>query len=334
MTHTTIIQDIKKGKLSPVYLLQGEEPFFIDQIEECIEQNVLNESEKAFNLSVFYGEEADVKTIMDTSRKYPMMSERQVVIVREAQSLKKIEELASYVKSPVSTTVLVLCYKYKKLDGRLQLGKLCAANGVVFESKKLYENQIPDWIGGLLKEHDIQASAEVQALLAESLGNDLLKINMEVEKLKINLPKGTKLDRELIEKYIGISKEFSYFELQKFIAERNLVKTIKIVMYFAANLKRNPIQLTITNLFNFFSQVYQLHYCKHFSDTEILKALKIKSSFYLKDYKSTCMRYSPVQCEKVISLLKEYDLRSKGVENFSTPHEELLKEMCMKIISV
>ena len=332
MTYQTIIHDIKQGKISPVYLLHGEEPFFIDLIEECIEKNILSDEEKAFNQTIFYGEDSNIKSIIDTARKYPMMSERQVVIIREAQSLKKIEELVAYLKSPVASTVLVIAHKYKKLDGRMQLGKLCATNGVVFESKKLYDNQIPEWIGNLLKEYKINSNPEIQTLLAENLGNDLTKIHKELDKL--NIPVGVKLDRDLIDKYIGISKEFSFFELQKHIGERNVVKTIKTTMYFAANLKKNPINIAIVNLFSFFNKIYLTHYARNVSDGELLKILKVSSVFFLKDYKSAATRYSPFQCEKVINIIKDYDLRSKGVNNFNTTHEELLKEMCIKIISV
>ncbi len=334
MTHQTIIQDIKKGKHSPVYLLQGEEPFFIDQIDEAIEQNVLTEAEKAFNLTISYGKETDVRTVIDLASKYPMMSEKQVVIIREAQELKKIEELASYLKSPVKSTILVLCHKYKKIDGRTQFAKLCATNGVVFESKCVPDYQIGEWIGNCLRDHNIATTPEVQTLLAETLGNDLTKINNEIEKIKLNLPAGEKLDRNLIEKYIGISKDYTVFELNRFIGERNAVKMMKTVQYFKANSNKNPITVTISNLYTYFNKIYTLHHSRQASDAEQVKILKLNNSFFLKEYKLAASKYSPNQCERVIHILKEFDLRSKGVDNYSTTPEELLKEMCARIISV
>ncbi len=334
MTFQSIIQDIKSGKISPVYLLHGEEPFFIDQIEDAIEKNVLTESEKAFDQTICYGKDTDVRSLTDLLSKYPMISQRQVVIVREAQELKKIEELAGYIKSPMKSTVLVLAHKYKKVDGRTQFAKLAASSGVVFESKPIPDYQIADWIGNLLRDHKINTTPDVQAVLAEALGNDLTKINNEIEKIKLNIPAGTKLDRNLIDKYIGISKDYSVFELNRFIGLRDMPKVMKTVMYFNASAKKNPITVTIANLFSYFNKIYLLHQVRTASETEQAKVLKLGTLFFLKEYKAAAAKYSAIQCEKVIGMLREYDLRSKGVDNVSTTHEELLKEMCTKIVMV
>lgn len=334
MSYQSIIQDVKNGKLSPVYLLHGEEAFFIDQIEAAIEQNVLSESEKAFDQTICYGKDIDVRTLIDLVSKYPMMSSRQVVIVREAQELKKIEELAAYVKAPMKSTILVLSHKYKKVDGRTQFAKTAASNGVVFESKPVPDYQISEWIGNCLKEHKISTTPDVQAVLAETLGNDLSKITNEIEKIKLNLPEGTKLDRNLIDKYIGISKDFSVFELNRFIGERNTVKLMKTVMHFNANAKKNPITVTIANLFSYFNKIYMLHQLRSASETEQAKALKLGTAFFLKEYRAAAAKYSPKQCEQVISLLREYDLKSKGAGNVNATHEDLLKEMCVRIVTV
>ena len=334
MTFESIIKDIKSGKPDKIYLLHGEEPFFIDQIEQAIEQNVLTEAEKAFNLSIFYGQDSDVVSIMDASRKYPMMSQKQVVIVREAQSLKKIEDLVNYVSRPVDTTVLVICHKHKKLDGRTQLSKQIASKGTVFESKPIYESKIPDWISSNLKNAGLISSPEINTMLAEALGNDLSKISNELEKLKLNLPQGAKLDKDVIDKYIGISKDYNIFEFSKFIGERNTIKVVKSLKYFASNLKKNPPVVIVTNLCSYFNKIYLTHGMRNASDMELMKVLKLGNAFFLGEYKSASRKYNWQQCERVINILKNYDLKFKGLNSGNTKEEELLKEMCIQIINV
>ncbi|HMG15710.1 MAG TPA: DNA polymerase III subunit delta [Saprospiraceae bacterium] len=332
MSFQAIIKDIQNRKFKPIYLLHGEEPFFIDEIANALEAYVLSEEEKSFNFSILYGKDTDIRTITDTAMRYPMMADKQLVMVREAQELKNISELQNYAERPVESTVLVLCHKYKKLDGRLKLSSNIAKSGVVFESKSLYDNQIPEWIATYLQHQKINASNDICRLLAENLGNDLTKITNELEKLTLNLEMGSNVTKDDIDKYIGISKEYNVYELQKALAEKDGLKTIKIAMNMAANLKKNPLIVTISSLSSYFSKVYLLHFAKSSSDQEQLKVLKLGSPFFLKEYKLAAARYSLAQCESIISIIKEFDLKSKGLENVNTTHEELLKELCARIL--
>lgn len=332
MSFQAIIKDIQNRKFKPIYLLHGEEPFFIDEISNALEAYVLSEEEKSFNFSILYGKDTDVRTITDTAMRYPMMAEKQLVIVREAQELKNIGDLQKYAENPVETTILVLCHKYKKVDGRIKLSTNIARTGVVFESKSLYDNQIPEWIATYLQHHKLNASSDVCRLLAENLGNDLSKITNELEKLTLNLEQGSNVTKENIDKYIGISKEYNVYELQKALSDKDGLRTVKIAMNMASNLKKNPLIVTISSLASYFSKVYLLHFAKGQSDQEQLKLLKLGSPFFLKEYKAAASRYSLVQCESIIHIIKDFDLKSKGLENVNTSYEELLKELCVRIL--
>ncbi len=332
MSFQAIIKDIQNRKFKPIYLLHGEEPFFIDEIANALEAYVLSEEEKSFNFSILYGKDTDINTITDTAMRYPMMADKQLVIVREAQELKNIGDLQRYAEHPVESTILVLCHKYKKVDGRIKLSTNIAKTGVVFESKSLYDNQIPEWIATYLQHHKLNASNDVCRLLAENLGNDLSKITNELEKLTLNLEPGSNVTKDNIDKYIGISKEYNVYELQKALSEKDGLKSIKIAMNMASNLKKNPLIVTISSLGSYFTKVYLLHFAKGMSDQEQLKILKLGSPFFLKEYKAAAARYSLAQCETIINTIKDFDLKSKGLENVNTTHEELLKELCARIL--
>lgn len=333
MTSDEIIKQVRSGHFSPVYFLHGEESFFIDDIADAVEQHALSEAERGFNQTVLYGKDVDHLTLLDYLRRYPMMSERQVVILREAQEMKGLGELASYLEKPMPTTVFVVCHKHKKFDLRTKLGKvLSGKNVVLFESKKLYDNQIPDWIAAYARGKSMKLEPAATSLLAEYLGTDLSKIVNELDKLALNLPQGTTVTTAHVQEYVGISKDYNVFELQKAFAQRDLVKVARIEQYFASNIRKNPLIVTISSLFAYFSKVFMLHSLKGSSDAEMLKALDLRSDWFLKEYKVAANNYSLQQTIHIISLLKEYDLRSKGVNNDSMPEDALMQELFWKIL--
>ena len=335
MTYEEILTNIKAKRFAPVYFLHGEEPFFMDQIADAIEANALPEAEKGFNQSILYGKDIDHLTLLDTLRRYPMMSERQVVILREAQEMKGLTELTSYLENPMPTTLFVACYKHKKLDMRTKFGKALQGKSLVcFESKKLYDNQVADWISSYCKSKKMAIEPTAAALLSEYLGTDLGRICNELDKLELNLPTGTNITSQHVQEYVGISKEYNVFELQKAMATRDLPKIAKMQAYFAANIRKNPLIVTISSLYAYFSKVYMLHGLRSSSDAEMVKALDLRSDWFLKEYKIASNNYSPSQTISIISLLKQYDLRSKGVDNdnTNTGEEELMKELFWKIL--
>jgi DNA polymerase-3 subunit delta len=331
MSFEDILRDIKAKRFHPVYFLHGEEPFFIDRIAEAIEEQALPEAERGFNQTVLYGKDTEPMPLLDTLRRYPMMAERQVVVLREAQDMKGIADLAPYLEKPMATTLFVLCYKHKKLDMRTKFGKALMEKALVFESKKLYDNQVPDWIAAYCKSKKLGIEHAASALMSEYLGTDLGKIANEIDKLALNLPQGATVTEANVQEYIGISKEYNTFELQKAMAGRDVPKVARIVHYFAENIKKNPLIPTVASLYGFFSKVYVLHFYAGASDGEQVKALELRSEWFLKDYKLALRHYTRVQCENILSLLHEYDLYSKGVDN-DQPEEELLKEMIWKMM--
>lgn len=327
-----IMSGLRSRNYKPVYFLAGDEPYYIDLIADYIEANVLPEAEKSFNQIILYGEDTSVPAIIDTSRRFPMMASHQVVIVREAQSLKKIEDLAIYAEKPLSSTILVLLYKYKTLDKRTKLCKLMESQGAYFESARLRDYMIPAWIERYLMEKGIRTDPSASAMLTEYLGTDLHKISNELDKLIITLPQGKPvITTALIEKNIGISKDYNNFELQKAIGDRNIVKANMIVNYFADNQKDNPLVLTIVSLFGFFSKLLTYHFLQDKSKGNVAAALKV-NPFFVKDYESAAARYNINKTVQIISLLRTYDLRSKGFEDPGTDQGDLLKELVFRIL--
>jgi len=328
-----IVTDIKKGQIKPIYFLMGEEPYYIDAISDYIEKNVLAEEEKGFNQMVLYGRDVAIDEIVSNAKRYPMMAERQVVIVKEAQDLSRtIEKLASYAENPQPTTVLVFNYKYKKIDKRKALYKTLKKSGVVFESKKLYENQVADWIRRVLSGQKYTISPKASQMLVEFLGTDLSKINNELEKLKIVLPEGTQITPEHIEENIGISKDYNNFELRKAVGERNSVKVFKIVNYFANNPKDNPMVVTVSLLFNFFSQLLHFHGLHDKNPRNVASALKI-NPYFVNEYVSAARNFPMRKVSAIVSILREFDVKSKGVNSNAVPQGDLLKELLVKILS-
>ncbi|WP_298238375.1 DNA polymerase III subunit delta [uncultured Algibacter sp.] len=328
-----LVTDIKNGNLKPIYFLMGEEPYYIDKISNFIEANVLAEEERGFNQMVLYGRDVTIEDIVGNAKRYPMMSKYQVVIIKEAQELSRtIEKLASYANNPQPTTVLVVNYKYKKIDKRKALYKAIKKVGVVYESKKLYENQVADWIRRVLSPKDYTISPKAAQMLVEFLGTDLSKINNELEKLQIVLPKGSQITPEIIEENIGISKDYNNFELRKAIGEKNSVKAHQIVKYFSENPKDNPMVVTVSLLFNFFSQLLHFHGLSDKNPRSVASALRV-NPYFVNEYINAARNYPMRKVSVVVSTLREFDLKSKGVGSSSAPQGDLLKELLVKILN-
>lgn len=325
--------DIKSRKLKPIYFLMGEEPYYIDKLSEFIEDNVLTEEERGFNQMVLYGRDVTVEDIVANAKRYPMMADYQVIIVKEAQDLSRnIEKLADYAKQPQPTTILVMNYKYKTIDKRKALYKTVQKVGVVYESKKLYENQVGEWIRRVLSSKDYTISPKAAQMLVEFLGTDLSKISNELDKLQIILPKGTQITPEHIEENIGISKDYNNFELRKAIGERNVVKAHKIINYFSENPKDNPMVVTVSLLFNFFSQLLQFHGLTDKSPRNVASALKI-NPYFVNEYVDAARNYPMKKVSAIVGVLRDYDVKSKGVGANSVPQGDLLKEMLVRIMT-
>jgi DNA polymerase-3 subunit delta len=328
-----ITKDIKAGNLKPIYFLMGEEPYYIDKLTEFIEQNVLEEHERDFNQSILYGRDVTMEDVIGTAKRFPMMADRQVVVVREAQELSRtIDKLEAYAENPQPTTVLVFAYKYKTLDKRKKITKLLDKAGVVFESKKLYENQVGDWIKRVLSGQGYSIDNKAVAMLVEFLGTDLSKINNELEKLKIILPKGHTFTPNDIEENIGFSKDFNNFELRKAIGEKNQVKAYQIIDYFAQNPKDNPLVVTTGLVFGFFSQLLQYHGLKDKSQMNAAKILKV-NPYFVKDYEVAFRNYPMKKVSAIVSALRTIDVKSKGVGAASTSQHDLLKELLITIFN-
>jgi DNA polymerase-3 subunit delta len=333
-TFDEIMSDLRNRIYKPVYFLAGEEPYYIDLITAHIEEKILPEAEKAFNQMIIYGDDTSVAAISETARRFPMMSNHQVVIVKEAQTLKKIEDLAYYVEKPLSSTILVLNYKYKTLDKRTKLYKLLDSNAVYFESTRLRDYQVPQWIDKYLMTKGIKCDPNAGAMLTEFLGTDLHKIANELDKLLITIPNGkTQITTDLIEKNIGISKDFNNFELQKAVGEKNIYKANLIVKYFSNNPKDNPVNLTIASLFSYFSKLLTYHYLTDKSKNNVAAMLKV-NPYFVREYEMSAEKYNAKKTVQIISLLRTYDMKSKGYGDLSSEPGDLLKELVFKILHI
>ncbi|MCH7524911.1 MAG: DNA polymerase III subunit delta [Bacteroidetes bacterium] len=328
-----LVTDIKNGIIKPIYFLMGEEPYYIDKISDFIEQNILSEEEKGFNQMVLYGRDVTIEDIVANAKRYPMMAERQVLIIKEAQDLSRtIEKLVDYASNPQLTTVLVVNYKYKKIDKRKALYKTIKKIGVVYESKKLYENQVGEWIRRVLSPKDDSITPKAAQMLVEFLGTDLSKINNELEKLQIILPKGSQITPELIEENIGISKDYNNFELRKAVGNKDVLKAQQIAKYFGDNPRSNPMVVTVSLLFNFFSQLLYYHGLNDKSSRSVASALRI-NPYFVNEYISAARNYPMKKVSQVISTLREFDVKSKGVGANAVPQGDLLKELLVRIMS-
>lgn len=348
-TFDSILKDLKKKVYHPIYFLFGDEPYFIDEIANHIEGNVLSDLEKEFNQTILYGRDVDAKTIVSYARRYPMMSNYQVVIIREAQDIKDLfpkkkgedgdddsndsdqDLFFDYLSNPLSSTILVFCYKYKKPDKRTKSGKLLEKQSVYFESKKIYDNQLPAWISSYVKARGYKIDDQACLLMGEYLGNDLAKISNELDKLMINIKAGSSIDNTTIENNIGISKDYNVFELQSALTSRDVLKANRIINYFGANPKSNPIILTLSTLNSFFTKIITYHVFKGKPDVNMAALLGVHP-FYLKDYERAARTFSRDHAMDIISMLHDFDMRSKGVGNASASEHDLLRELVFKIM--
>lgn len=334
VTFDSLRKDISNRKFAPVYLLMGEEAYFIDQLTELLLDKVLTETEKDFNLLTFYGVDSDVNTIVSAARRFPMMSEYQLVVVKEAQELSKFELLEAYVKHPLKSTILVINYKHGTVDRRKAVIKQIEKNGgVVFESKKLYENQIPAFIKSYFSGKKIQIDEKSARMITDHVGNDISNLVQQLQKLEVSLPQGSgRITSELIETNVGISKDYNNFELLKAIAEKDVVKASKITDYFDKNPKENPTVVTLSVLFNYFSNLLECFWLPQKNEQEVMRALNLRSSFFARDYMSGLRNYNAVKVMEIITCLRIYDGKSKGIDNASATPGELLKELVYKIM--
>lgn len=347
-----ILLDVKRRIYKPIYFLCGEEPYYIDIISDKIETTVLDEGEKEFNQTIVYGKDTSLATILGLAKQFPMMSEYQVVIVKEAQNIKELnkkvaddeeddeesskgggaaEQFLHYIKNPQSSTILVFCYKYKTLDKRSAIAKALQKSAVYAEFKPLYENQIPAWIDSYVKERKYTIGPKAQFLLAEFLGNDLSKIANEIDKLFINVKEGGEITVELVQDNIGISKEYNVFELQDALAKKDILKANRIVNYFGANEKENPAVLVLASLYAYFTKILKYHFLADKSKFAAAQALGV-NPFFVDGYAKAASSYSTGKLKTIFSYLKEYDLKTKGVDNISISNGELLKELVFKIL--
>jgi DNA polymerase-3 subunit delta len=328
-----IINDIKAGNIKPIYFLMGDEPYYIDKLTEYIEQNVLQEHERDFNQTILYGRDVTIEDVVGNAKRFPMMADRQVVVVREAQELSRtIDKIESYVENPQPTTVLVFAYKYKTLDKRKKVTKLLDKHGVVFESKKMYDNQVGTWISRVLQGKGYSIEPKANAMLVEFLGNDLSRISNELNKLQIILPKGHTINPKDIEENIGFSKDFNVFELQNALGSRNQLKAYQIAQYFADNPKDNPMVVTTSLVFSFFIKLLKYHGLKDKNPKNVAAVLGV-SPYFLKDYDVALKNYPMKKVSSIVATLRDIDVKSKGVGANSLPNHDLLKEMLVKIFN-
>jgi DNA polymerase-3 subunit delta len=331
MTFEQILTDLKNRIYYPVYLFHGEESYHIDLLSDFIGEKVLSETEKEFNQTVLYGKDADAATIISHARRYPMMANYQVLIIREAQEIQELDALIPYIQNPLSSTLLVLCYKHGKLDKRRSIVKAADKTGVVFDSPRIYDNKVPAWIEEYIRSRNYSITAKAAIMLTEFLGADLSRIVNEIGKLMINIPAGALINEDLVEKHIGISKDYNVFELQKALGYRDILKANQIIRYFGANPRENPMMKVIPMLYSFFSKVLLYQHLPDRSRNNVASVLGIHP-FFVPDYQMTARNYPVGKLMSVIGILREYDLKAKGVDSGSVPDRELMKEMIFRIL--
>lgn len=331
MSVEKIISDWKNKSFKPLYWLEGEEEYFIDKVMNYAEHFILTESEASFNLTVFYGKDANWAELINACSRYPMFAERQVVLLKEAQQMKDIEKLESYIENPLSSTVFVVSYKEKKLDARKKFTRLVKEKGVLFTTKKMYDRDLPQWSQEMMQAKGLSINQKGLALLVDHIGNDLVRIENEIDKLSVNLGKRTTITEDDIEKYIGVSKEYNVFELQAALAAKDLAKSIRIIQYFDANPKAGPIQMVLPSLYNFFSKVFMVFGAGTNDEKTIAVAIGI-NPYFIKDYLKAAKLYTYPGVEKALLLMHSYNLKSVGVGSIGTNDASLMKEMIVKMI--
>jgi DNA polymerase-3 subunit delta len=348
-----ILLDLKRRIYKPVYFLSGEEAYYIDLVSDFIEKNILEDAEREFNQVVVYGKDTSLANVISFAKQYPMMGDKVVVIVKEAQHIREfnksvkseeleeengeneepasVQQILNYLENPQDSSILVFCYKYKKIDKRGAIAKALQKNAIFIETKKLYDNQLPDWIIHYLKEKKLIINPKVAFLIAEALGSDLSKIAMELDKLMINLPEGGEVTAEMVQHQIGISKDFNVFELQKALGQKDILKVNRIILHFAGNPKENPAPMVLAQLYTYFSKIMRFHYLSDKSKSSAAAALGV-NPYFIDDYSKAALNFPLAKLKHIITYLKECDLKSKGVDNVSTEYGELLKELMFKIL--
>lgn len=332
-TYETIMSELKSGTFRPVYYLMGEEGYFTDRITDYIMENALNEFERDFNMTVYYGLDTDIDTIVTAAKRFPMMAERQVIVVKEAQLLRNIDSLLYYLQAPQPTTVLVFAHKNGSLDKRKKVATELERSGVVLDSKKMRDDQLPAFINGYLREKGLVADNKSVLMMRESVGADLSRMAGEIDKLAIALPAGSvNITPELVEEHIGISKEYNNFELQNALVNKDILKANKIIQYFARNPKKNPIQMTLVLLFSFFSNVMMCYYAPDKSERGVAEFLGLRSSWGVGDYLKAMKNYRAVHVMEILHLIRLADAQSKGAEGTQLPDGEIMRELMYKIL--
>jgi len=333
-----VLAELRSGKYAPVYFLQGEEPFYIDQISDFIEANCIPETEKGFNQTIMYGKDVNMAQVVTNARRFPMMAERQLVLVKEAKEIQDIDKeegqrlLLDYLNHPVPSTVLVFGHKHKKLDGRKPLAKEIGKKAVLLTTQKLKEHEVPQWIENYVKGKGLKIDRSSIQLLADYIGNNLERLSNEISKITLNLKEGEEITPQLIQKYVGINKDYNVFELQKAIGQGDVMKANRIVNYFAANIKANSPIMVVAVLYTYFTKLLLAHGAKDKSPGGLAKQLRLPPFVIQKDFMPALNRYSLAKVIQCISILREADLRSKGVGSGNQSDGDLLKEMVFKLM--
>jgi DNA polymerase-3 subunit delta len=346
-----ILLDMKRRILQPVYFLCGEEPYYVDQISSYAEEHLIDEAEREFNQAVVYGKDVSLTDVLGLARQFPMMGDRRLVIVKEAQNIKelmkgnadqeskaakksvtdKAELMVRYLEKPQLETILIFCYKHKTFDKRTRIGKAMQKHAVFLETKSIYESKLPEWISAYVADKHKSISPKAVYLLAEYLGNDLSKIANELEKLFISLKPGEEIDVGHVQEFIGISREYNIFELQEAFSKKDVLKANRIVNYFAANEKDAPFVMLLSTLYGYFTKILKFHHLPDKSKFGAAKALGV-NPYFVEGYLSAAQHFGPAKLRQIFSLLKEFDLRSKGLEGNNASEGELLKEMVFRIL--
>lgn len=328
-----ILKGLRERQYRPIYYLMGDEPYYIDLISDFIATHVLTDTEKEFNQTILYGADVDIATVVNTAKRYPMMSKYQVVIVKEAQAIRNIEELSYYLQKPLESTILVICHKHGTLDRRKKLAAEVERNGILFEAKKMKEAQLPLFVASFMKQKRIDVEPKAAAMLAEFIGNDLSRLTGELEKLVITLPANQKrITPDQVEKNIGISKDYNNFELRSALVEKDVLKANRIIKYFEENPKTNPIQMTLSLLFGFFSNLMLAYYVPEKSEQGIAAMLGLKTPWQAREYMSAMRRYNGVKTMQIIGDIRYADAKSKGVNNPSMTDGDILRELIFKVL--
>lgn len=332
ISYDQIVSDLRRQSFAPIYLLMGEEAYYIDQISDFIQNNILDEGQQEFDLTVFYGKDTEMTTIINAAKRYPMMSPYQIVIVKEAQLIKDWEPLQYYVNNPSKSTILVFGYKYGTPDKRKKWILDISKNGVVFESQKLRDYEMSAWINHYAKSKNVTVDEKAMVMLTEFLGTDLSKMANELDKLLLTKPANTnRITPEHVEKNIGISKDFNIFELQAALINKDVLKANRIIRYFADNKKNNPMIVVLAQLFGFFSSLMMYHYLPDKSQSVVASELKI-NPYFVKDYEKASKSFGAWKTMNIISWIRETDARGKGIESNNIDEADLMKELIYKIL--